>query len=262
MASSRRKWIHGRRLTQISTSLGCPARQFLLTYLGAPLFKGRCKGIFFEELFNKFANRLTGWKAKFISFAGHITLIKSTLSSLPIHILSCLAISKQIIARMEGLIRTFLWSQNGQNRSHWVSWDKISTPTDTGGLGIRKLSETIYGLHGKLAWNIFPGESLLARLLYEKYGLLGIHGQHTFRPNYSSRLWKVLYLHFQNLQHMSCWRVGEGSIRFWQTNRIGEILDASSDSAWTLKHGMENLASIQHMLTDDQISRFTRLNWR
>lgn len=205
------KWVHGRRLNRLARRLGCSAKQFPLTYLGAPLFKGRCKGIYFEDLVNKFANRITGWKAKFISFAGKATLIKSTLSSLHIHTLSCLAIPKHTIARMEGIMRAFLWNQNGQHRTHWVSWERVTTSKEEGGLGIRKICDTMYGLHGKLAWNIFSGESLWARLLYQKYGLQSVHGLRPPRPN-SSRLWKVLWPHFQNLQVMSQWRVGSGQI--------------------------------------------------
>lgn len=41
------KWVQGRRLSRLSARLGCAARQFPLTYLGAPLIKGRCKGIYF-----------------------------------------------------------------------------------------------------------------------------------------------------------------------------------------------------------------------
>lgn len=48
-------------------------------------------------------------------------------------------------------MRAFLWNQNGQHRTHWVSWERIVTPLEKDGLGIRKISETMYGLHGKLA---------------------------------------------------------------------------------------------------------------
>lgn len=64
------KWVQGHRLTRVARRLGCSAKRFPLIYLGASLIKGRCKGIYFEDLVNKFANPITGWKAKFISFAG------------------------------------------------------------------------------------------------------------------------------------------------------------------------------------------------
>lgn len=158
------KRIQGHIIHQLATRLGCAARHFPLNYLGAPLFKRRCRGIYFDELISKFASRITGWKSRFISFAGRITLIKSILLSLPIHTLSCLAAPKLTISRMEGLIRAFLWNQNGHSRTHWVSWDNVTTPHAAGRLEIRKISDTTYGLHGKLAWNIFSGDSLWSKL--------------------------------------------------------------------------------------------------
>lgn len=153
---------------------------------------------------------------------------------------------------MEEIMRAFLWNQNGQHRTHWVSWERIVTPLEKGGLGIRKISETMYGLHGKLAWNIFSGESIWAQLLYQKYGLNGVHVFQPARPN-SSRLWKVLCPRFRNLRYMSRWRVGSGQILFWQMNWMGEVLDAASDSLMTVCQGLENLDSLQHQITANQM---------
>lgn len=134
---------------------------------------------------------MTRWKLKFISFAGKITLIKSTLSSFPIHTLSCLAVPKQTLTRMEGMMRAFLWNQSGQSRTYWVSWAKVTIPIDEGGLGIHKLSDSMYGLHGKLAWNIFTGESLWARILFQKYGLRksGLTSARNCRNLYITIMW-------------------------------------------------------------------------
>lgn len=113
--------IQGRQLHKLERKIGCIARKLPFMYLGAPLFKGRCKAIYFDTLFQKFASCLDGWKTNFLSFAGKITLFKSVLVSLPVHILSCLAIPKQLINWMESLIRSFMWSQQGQALIHWVA---------------------------------------------------------------------------------------------------------------------------------------------
>lgn len=126
--------------------LGCTARNLPLLYLGAPLFKGRCKAIYMESLFHKFASRLEGWKTRFTSFTGKITLINSILESIPVHTISCMVIPKYVILRMERLLRSFLWSQGGQSCTQWVSWNKVARPLKEGGLGIRKFSETVHGL--------------------------------------------------------------------------------------------------------------------
>ncbi|GAV79223.1 hypothetical protein CFOL_v3_22688 [Cephalotus follicularis] len=50
-----------------------------IKYLGIPLF---------EDLVERISSRIQNWKCKLLSFGGKITLIKSVLSSMPIHILS------------------------------------------------------------------------------------------------------------------------------------------------------------------------------
>lgn len=63
--------IQGRQLHKLERKSGCIARKLPFMYLGAPLFKGRCKAIYFDTLFQKFASCLDGWKTKFLSFAAH-----------------------------------------------------------------------------------------------------------------------------------------------------------------------------------------------
>lgn len=165
------KHINRRRRARIELLTGCPARSFPVTYLGAPLFKGRVKLVYFEDLINKINSKIEGWHSRYLSFALKITLINSVLSSMPVHTLSCMVISKTVIRRIENTFRTFLWANQGQHRHHWVSWKTVCAPKDEGGLGIWALWETIHGCHGKLAWKVFSGSSLWARVLQQKYGM-------------------------------------------------------------------------------------------
>ena len=63
---------------------------------------------------------------------GKVTLIKSTLSSLPTYFLSILPIPRKVVNCMEKLQRDFLWSSiSGDSKLHLVKWAKVC------GLGIR-----------------------------------------------------------------------------------------------------------------------------
>lgn len=55
---------------------GCSRQNFPMRYLGVPLFFGRVKRRYFEDLKNKLAKRIDGWKAKLLSFGGKINLLK------------------------------------------------------------------------------------------------------------------------------------------------------------------------------------------
>lgn len=112
------KRIHGHKLEKVQQVMGCTVKSFPFTYLGAPLYRGRYKAEYFDRIIQLVTNRLEGWKNRFISFAGKIILLKSVLASIPIHTLSCMAVPKSVIQRLENLMKHFLWSQQGQKQIH------------------------------------------------------------------------------------------------------------------------------------------------
>ena len=58
---------------------------------------------------DKIQNRLISWKAKFLSKAGRLTLIKSVLNSLPIYYMSMFKMPKAIALKIVKLQRSFFW---------------------------------------------------------------------------------------------------------------------------------------------------------
>lgn len=73
---------------------------------------------------------------------------------------------------------------------------------------------------------------------YAKYGVIDNNFQ--LRQN-SSRLWKVLYPHFHNLQHLCHWNVSCGNILVWSSNWMGEILEPYSFSQLSVREALQNL---------------------
>ena len=91
-------------------------------------------------------NRLVGWKKLYLSKDGRLTLLKSTLSSLPTYYLSLFTIPTHVANKIEKLQRDFLW---GDSKTHLVGWDKVCAPIANGGLGVRKLTTFNIALLGK-----------------------------------------------------------------------------------------------------------------
>ena len=72
----------------LAAKLGCGFGSLPSTYLGLPLgAPHRALGVW-DSIEKRFRRRLATWKRQYISKGGRITLIRSTLSSLPIYFLS------------------------------------------------------------------------------------------------------------------------------------------------------------------------------
>ena len=69
--------------------------------------------------------KLAGWKKLYLSKGGRLTLLKSTLSSLPTYFLSLFTIPSHVANKIEKIQRDFLW---GESKVHLVGWDKVCAP--------------------------------------------------------------------------------------------------------------------------------------
>ena len=68
--------------------LGCRVSSLPLKYLGLPLGASFKDKSIWNPILEKMERRLAGWKRLYLSKGGKVTLIKSTLSSLPTYFLS------------------------------------------------------------------------------------------------------------------------------------------------------------------------------
>ena len=81
--------------------------------------------------------RLSGWKCLYLSKGGRLTLLKSTLSSLPTYYLSLFTIPQAMEARIERIQRNFHWGTSKEVFKYpLVAWDKVCLLVEVGGLGI------------------------------------------------------------------------------------------------------------------------------
>lgn len=87
---------------------------------------------------------------------------------------------------------------------HLVSWEKICTPREQGGLGIRELESMNKALMGRLAWNMLVKlENLCSMVLREMYGREADLYKECVVKKSDSRTWKDL---------ASCWKEITGQI--------------------------------------------------
>lgn len=113
-------------------------------YLGFPIFMKRPANQDFQFLLDNFKTRLSGWKTKLLSKAERVTLVKSTLNTLPNHVMQLIALPLNIIRRLEQYERNFLWRTTTQQRKiHLLNWNVVTSPKAEGGLGIQRLQQKI-----------------------------------------------------------------------------------------------------------------------
>ncbi|VFQ96131.1 unnamed protein product [Cuscuta campestris] len=126
-----------------------------LNYLGVPI----CKGILRKEdcgfLIEHFDRLLSSWYNKSLNSMGRLTLIKYTLSSIPLHLMYVHKLPKSISSNLMKRMANFLWGfREGKSKHHWVSWTKICQPTESGGLWIKHLDNIQEACALKLWWKI------------------------------------------------------------------------------------------------------------
>ena len=83
--------------------LGCRVWNLPMSYLGMHLGAFHKSSFIWNPIFEKFERRLSGWKKLYLSKGGRLTLIKSTLSSLPTYFLSLFTVPTSVANKIENL---------------------------------------------------------------------------------------------------------------------------------------------------------------
>ena len=111
-----------------------------MKYLGMPLGTLFKTASIWNPILEKIENKLSDWKHLYLSKGGRLTLLKSTLSSLPTYYLSLFIILVAMVDRLERIPRNFLKGFSKECFKHsLVAWENVCSPLEMGGLGVRKL---------------------------------------------------------------------------------------------------------------------------
>uniref|UniRef100_A0A2N9EED7 Reverse transcriptase zinc-binding domain-containing protein n=1 Tax=Fagus sylvatica TaxID=28930 RepID=A0A2N9EED7_FAGSY len=209
----------------LADSLCCHIGDLPLSYLGMPLGASFKAVTVWNPILEKLDRRLSGWQKLYLSKGGRLTLLKSTLSSLPTYFMSLFTIPISVVRRIEKLQRNFLWGGMGDEfKYHLVGWDTVCTPKEAGGLGVRSLFWTNKALLGKWLWRFgLEDQHLWRRVIVAKYGAdlggwctLPITGPH------GCGLWKGIMSGWEDYFQQVEFVVGQGNrIRFWKDKWCG-----------------------------------------
>ena len=121
---------------EFSYKVGKLPSTYLEMSLGAP-FKSAAA---WDGIVERFRKRLAMWKRQYISKGGRITLIRSTLSNLPIYFIFIFQLPRVVRMRLEQSQRDFLWGGGAlKQKPHLVRWSIMCVDKRKGGLGVKSL---------------------------------------------------------------------------------------------------------------------------
>jgi hypothetical protein len=133
------------------------------TYLGLPILFGNSKKDAFQFIIDRVTTRMDGWRAKSLSQAGRLMLIKSVAATIPSYAMSSFLIPKSICSHLDRTFKNFWWgfpSSKSRNLS-LKSWNSLCIPKALGGLGLRKMKDVNLALIAKLGWKLLTGANTL-----------------------------------------------------------------------------------------------------
>ena len=207
-------------LDELASKFGCRTEALPSTYLGLPLGMRRNSLQVWDEVEERFKKKLALWKRQYISKGGRLTLIKSTLSNMPIYTMSMFRIQKKVKSRLEKIQWDFLWGGSNHDRKiHLINWNTVCTNKRKGGLGILRLEKLNKSLLRKWDWRLaVEDNSSWKDLIKLKYGIEE-RGWFSAEPkgSFGVGLWKDIRREAQQLKQNYKLMLGDwGQIIFWE----------------------------------------------
>ncbi|XP_056848949.1 uncharacterized protein LOC130499067 [Raphanus sativus] len=179
------------RKQEIKNVLGFSTEGGMGMYLGLPEHIGGSKMKVFSFVQDRFNGRVNNWSSRLLSKGGKEVQIKAVAQAVPTYVMSCYLLPQGITDKLKSTTSNFWWSSNQNSRGlHWIAWDEICTPKDSGGLGFRDFHDFNLALLAKQLWRLihYPN-SLIARVLKGRYyrHTSPLDEHQTYSPSYGWR---------------------------------------------------------------------------
>ncbi|KAJ0567858.1 putative RNA-directed DNA polymerase [Helianthus annuus] len=175
--NSRKSHLYGvgssvEEVRSMASHFNCKEGKFPFVYLGLKVGANMNRLAHWKEVIDLFNKKLTNWKAKTLSFAGRVILVKSVMGSLPNYYFSLYKCPSGVLKVLEGIRRKFLWGGSSpNNKIRWVKWEKVVALKDFGGLGIGNLKDMNLALLAKWWWRYrMEPENLWSRVIGSIHG--------------------------------------------------------------------------------------------
>ena len=157
---------------ELALEFDCKFSTLLSSYLGLPLGAHFKEVAVWDGVEERLRKRLLIWKRQYISKGSRLTLIRSTLSSMPIYHMFLFYMPRSVSLRLEQIQRNFLWGGGALERKPYlVDWSIVCSAKQKGGLGVRNLALLNKTLLCKWSWRFaVEKEALWRQVICGKYG--------------------------------------------------------------------------------------------
>ncbi|XP_057811849.1 uncharacterized protein LOC131026092 [Salvia miltiorrhiza] len=154
----------------IRNFLRFPQGNFPINYLGVPIFKGRVRASYLRPIQDRVINKFARWKGLHLSMAGRLCLIRSVIQSSLTHAMMVYRWPTALIKELDACCRNFLWTGNiKQVSSCSVSWNRVCSIKEEGGLGVRSFELMNKSYLMKMAWKVVCGCDFGYDLIRDRY---------------------------------------------------------------------------------------------
>jgi len=223
--------ISQHRLQSIVNLLGFTQGSLPFTYLGAPIFKGKPKKIYFQSIADKVKLKLASWKTSLLSIAGRVRLVKSVVQSMLLHTMNIYSWPVSLLKDIERWMKFFIWSGDINKRKLvTVALKKVCANFEKGGLNVRSLIALNEATNIKLCWDLLQSQEQWAQIIRSRV----LRGNNCIRHHVFSSIWSSAKNEFNIIKDNSNWLVGNGTqINFlldsWCGDPLHQVLNVTND---------------------------------
>jgi len=204
------------KAAQLASAFGCLIGTFPFTYLGLPMGLTKPQVKDYAPLICRIERRLSA-SSQFLSYAGHLQLVNSVLSSLPTYYMCSLKIPAAVIEIMDKHRKNCLWrgSDFRKNGYNLAARNLVQRPKGKGGLGVINLSLQNEALLIKQLDKFYKKENVQwVKLIWQRYYREAV--PHLARQK-GSFWWKdILRLHVKYRGIAFCTPKKGDTIGFWE----------------------------------------------
>ncbi|CAN1789663.1 Putative ribonuclease H protein At1g65750 [Linum perenne] len=165
-------------------------------------------------------SKLSGWKCRSLSLAGRVTLAQSVLAAIPAYAMQTSLLPVDTCKEIDKRIRNFVWGSSDEGKKiHLINWDRICTPKESGGLGLRQARYLNLAYMTKLAFLCFQKPDLLwVRVLQGKYFKVSADGLVPAHRSSQSNTWKGICQAWPTMMYGARAGIRDGRLTsFWST---------------------------------------------